>query len=126
MCRSRFYEWALYGSLDLSRTGYTSNALAEGFATAPRRKGKPITARHRHDELGDSFAMAQDSFEFAEYVAVDFTLADVVRFIAKKPMSDYSFISAVMTLRSVLNVSAAAIARELIQYSQERREPGTR
>lgn len=118
VCRSRFYEWALYGALDLSQTAYTATAWADGYAAAPRRRGKATAVRHQHKELGDSFGMAQDSFEFAEYVAVDFTLPDVVRFLATRPMSDYSFISAIMTLRSVLNVSPADIARELSHYQQ--------
>ncbi|MCW5716918.1 MAG: hypothetical protein KIS68_03695 [Bauldia sp.] len=114
VCRSHFYEWALYGTLDLSGTGYTASQFAERYATATRRKGSLWTLRHQHDTLGESFGLAHDAFEFVEYVAVDFNVRDVLRFITQRSMSEYSFINAILTLRSVLNVSQDTIARELL------------
>ena len=72
------------------------------------------------DELGTTFALAQDSFEFQRYAAVNFNLRDVVRFICTQPMTDYAFVNAVLTLRSVLNVSTTAIAQELSLYPARR------
>lgn len=116
-CRARFYEWAMYGSVDLSGTTLTAEVLAENAARYFRESKKwDVHLTHTSDVLSTTFALSQDAFEFQSYAAVPFSLAHVVRFIATNPVTDYAFINAVMTLISVGNVSPTAIAKELSMY----------
>lgn len=117
LCRARFYEWAIYGSLDLSGTPFTAERLAENAKEHFRSKKQwDVHMTHTSDVLATTFVLARDSFEFQSYAAVPFSLADVVRFIATNPITDYAFVNAVMTLVSVGKVSATAVAKELSMY----------
>jgi hypothetical protein len=117
LCRARFYEWAIYGSVDLSGTPLTAERLAENAKEHFRSTKKwDVHLIHTSDLLATTFVLARDSFEFQSYAAVPFSLADVVRFIATKPITDYAFVNAVMTLISVGKVSATAVAKELSMY----------
>lgn len=117
LCRARFYEWAIYGSLDLSGTPFTAERLARNAADHFRSANKwDVHLTHTSDVLSTTFVLARDSFEFQSYAAVPFSLADVVRFIATNPITDYAFVNAVMTLVSVGNVSTTAVAKELSMY----------
>lgn len=101
LVRAQFYEWAIYGSLD----------LRGAKSIKKTSKSKP-----RHDDslstniLGTTFRLAQDAYEFDNYVAVPFTMTDVVDFICTNRVTEYGFANAVFTLISRLNVSASAIA----------------
>jgi hypothetical protein len=121
-CRAKFYEWSVSGSLDLSGTPLTAERLAENAAAHFRRmKQWSVSTTHTADVLSTTFVLARDSFEFQSYAAVPFNLADVVRFIATNPVTDYAFINAVMTLVSIGNVSATAVAKELSMYPPRER-----
>lgn len=117
LCRARFYEWAICGSVDLSGTSFSADYLARNAANHLRNAKKwDAHSTHTNDVLTTNFILARDAFEFQSYAAVPFSLADVVRFITTNPVTDYAFVNAIMTLVSVGNVSTTAVARELSIY----------
>jgi len=118
ICRSTFYDWAIYGSLDLRDTNLTAEELGRKAEQFWRKKNPKKTISLKYDStiLGTTFQLAKDAFEFQKYAAVNFNVRDVVRFICTNPVADYAFVNAILTLRVDLNVSAAAIANELRQY----------
>ncbi|HEV7276578.1 MAG TPA: hypothetical protein VGN80_09850 [Devosiaceae bacterium] len=118
LCRARYYEWSIYGTLNLSGTDLTAGKLIDNAVEEWRRR-KPewdLSTTQSAEGLSTSFMMARDAYEFQRYTAVPFTVTDVVRFIATNPMTDYAFINAIMTLVSVRNVSMQAIDQELRLY----------
>lgn len=121
LVRSQFYEWSIQGSLDLSGTPLTAERLVQNAAEYFRKERQwDVNTTHTADVLSTTFVLARDSFEFRSYAAVSFNLADVVRFIATNPITDYAFVNAVMTLVSIGNASPTAVAKELSMYP-----PGT-
>jgi hypothetical protein len=112
-CRSKYYDWSIMGSLDLRGTVETTDNLRRRADSTRLSRKRPA---YSSEDIGTTFLLAKDSFEFQRYASVDFNVRDVIRFIVTHKMADYAFVNAVLTLKSRLNASATMIANELRMY----------